>query len=364
MEAPFSIERNAAASWYRENGCKTLDEVMARIISGTLFDDDSRSAHARIKPNNDQEKFLHHFVRRLKIEVLEMHTKEIITSDEEPLLDLIHGFPGTGKSVMIFWMQALMKQGLGWEHGVHFVCLAFQNSMAAAINGYTIHNWTGIPIRNDDGNACGDKHKQSIKCQALRVIIIDEVSMVSAELFGSLEYVVKGAIRPKGTYKKRRNGEARVFGGVNLVMCADFWQLHPVSGTFIASDPSLAPAGRAQNALSIFWEDNLDSIRTFWELRQLMRCSDKWYNRFLSECRDGNLSINNYCFLHGLPTFTCPCDSCTCNHDVILDPILGAIKSSWKEHFLQSDCNMADVVANTEKVTKNVPMNANDDTEF
>ena len=82
MEAPFSIERNAAASWYRENGCKTLDEVMARIISGTLFDDNSHSVHARIKPNNDQEKFLHHFVRRLKIEVLEMHTKEINKSDQ------------------------------------------------------------------------------------------------------------------------------------------------------------------------------------------------------------------------------------------------------------------------------------------
>ena len=54
-------------------------------------------------------------------------------------------------------------------------CLAFQNAMAAQINGHTVHHWSGIPARNDDGNAMGDRHKQSMKCVALRVIIIDEV---------------------------------------------------------------------------------------------------------------------------------------------------------------------------------------------
>ena len=158
-------------------------------MKGTIFDHDSRLAQARIKPNTDQEKFLRHFIRRIKVEVLEMHTKTINTSDQEPLLDLIHGFPGTGKSVLLFWMRVLMEEGLGWEHGVQFVCLAFQNGMAAAINGYTVHNWSGIPIKNDDGNSCGDKHKQSIKCQALRVLILDELRMDSAALLGALEYV-------------------------------------------------------------------------------------------------------------------------------------------------------------------------------
>ncbi len=49
-------------------------------------------------------------------------------------------------------------------------------------------------------------------------------------------------------------------------MCADFWQLHPVSGTFLADDPTLTPAGRAQNALALFWESGSDYIRSFWEL--------------------------------------------------------------------------------------------------
>ena len=95
-----------------------------------------------------------------------------------------------------------MEEGLGWEHGVQFVCLAFQKAMDAAINGFTVHHWSGIPTRDGDGNACGDKHKQSMKCQALRVIIIDEVSMISAEPLGALEYVVKGAVRVQGTYTK------------------------------------------------------------------------------------------------------------------------------------------------------------------
>ena len=72
-------------------------------------------------------------------------------------------------------MRQLMEEGLGWKHSVQFVCLAFQNAMAAQINGYTVHHWAGIPAINDDGNACGDKRKQSMKCGALRVIIIDEV---------------------------------------------------------------------------------------------------------------------------------------------------------------------------------------------
>ena len=235
------------------------------------------------------------------------------SSTEEPLLDLVHGFPGTGKSVLIAWMRRLMEEGLGWEHGVQFVCLAYQNAMAAGINGFTVHHWSGIPAKNNENSACGDKHKQSIKCQALRVIIIDEISMLSAELLGALEYVVKGAIRPQETYKKRKDEQLRAFGGVNIIMCGDFWQLHPVLGTFLADDPTMIPAGRAQNAMRLFWEDHEDSIRSFWPLTQLMRCKDSWYNNFLNECRSGQLSLNRFCFFHGLPTLTSPCNDCQCN---------------------------------------------------
>ena len=77
--------------------------------------------------------------------------------------------------------------------------------MAAQIKGFTIHHCSGIPARAVDGNTTGNRHLQSIKCQALRVIILDELSMDSAELLGALEYVVKAAIRVGGIYKKRQD---------------------------------------------------------------------------------------------------------------------------------------------------------------
>ena len=88
--------------------------------------------------------------------------EDINAAEEEPLLDSIRGFPGTGKSRVISWMCILKDEGLGWQHGVQYVCLAFQNDMAAHINGYTIHHWSGIPTHAKDGNATGDRHQQSI----------------------------------------------------------------------------------------------------------------------------------------------------------------------------------------------------------
>ena len=95
--------------------------------------------------------------------------------------------------------------------------------------------------------------------------------MMSAELLGSLERVVQGAVRRVGTYKKRRDNTDRAFGGVNVVMCADFWQLSPVSGTFLASNPLDVPAGSAQRPQQLSWQTGQDSVRSLWQLAELMR---------------------------------------------------------------------------------------------
>ena len=111
--------------------------------------------------------------------------------------------------------------------------------------------------------------------------------MDSAELLGALEYAVKTAIRVRGTYKTRQDGTTRAFGGVNVVMCVDFYKLQPVGGTWLCCNPSHMPAGRAQDALSMLWSSGHDTIRSLWSLKELVRCKDVWYNSFLEECRNG-----------------------------------------------------------------------------
>ncbi len=87
----------------------------------------------------------------------------------EPMVDMVHGLPGARKSKVIEWLRELFEWQLKWTHGVQFVCLAFQNAMAANIHGHTIHHWTGIPARQAEGTAGpADNTKFSTKCQCLR----------------------------------------------------------------------------------------------------------------------------------------------------------------------------------------------------
>ena len=57
--APFNVKRNAAATWHRSDGSQHLDKVLSDIF------------HSKEPPNARQSAFLHSFVRRLKLELLE-----------------------------------------------------------------------------------------------------------------------------------------------------------------------------------------------------------------------------------------------------------------------------------------------------
>ena len=124
-------------------------------------------------------------------------------------------------------------------------------------------------------------------------------------------------------------------------MYADFWQLSPVSGTFLASNPLEVPAGSSQQALQMFLQTGPDSVRSFWQLTELMRCDDVWYNSFLGECRVGNLSIVNYSYFHGLSTLTSPCmGKCRCSKDIEKVEVIGPYRKSWKARFLSGYADM------------------------
>ena len=72
-----------------------------------------------------------------------------------------------------------------WCMGTQFILLAFLNSVAAACGGETVHHWSGIPIDAERGSQ--DMQRFALKLQAMRVIVLDEFPMISAELMGKLE---------------------------------------------------------------------------------------------------------------------------------------------------------------------------------
>jgi hypothetical protein len=192
---------------------------------------------------------------------------------------------------MTAWIRDLFENVLGWEHGVQFVFLSFQNTMAADINGFNIHHWAGIDPTAADGSATTkDNNKMSNKCQNLRFVVIDEISMVSAQLLGTLELILNKAVRKKSGYKMRPDGTERPFGGINMILLGDFWQLPPVSGTpLCAHCDDVAEGGIAEHGYRMLWEQSANGIQEAFDLKQPMRCDDAWYNAFLDMCRHARL---------------------------------------------------------------------------
>ena len=184
---------------------------------------------------------LKHVATRVKEEWVEESAGLVSSSTHDPLFDLVHGLPGTGKSRVIAWIRELFEDKLGWTHGNQFVCLAFQNTMAANIDGFTIHTWAGVPWKMDAGEGGGgvarDIGELFLRCQNLRWILVDEISMVSAELLAELERRVSQAARPVGTYKHRPDKSPRPFGGFNVLLFGDWWQLRPVKSTALFDNP-------------------------------------------------------------------------------------------------------------------------------
>ena len=108
------------------------------------------------KPNEKQLSVLKTVKDRLLLEIrLEnegselrrKHQPDLFTTDsEEPLRGMIHGLPGTGKSRVINWIRRIFMEARDWTHGVQFLCVAFQNKVAYAMGGTTLHSAGDLPI--------------------------------------------------------------------------------------------------------------------------------------------------------------------------------------------------------------------------
>ena len=97
--------------------------------------------------------------------------------------------PGAGKTQTLLWTRDFFTQVCGWTHGIEFALLASQNTMAALIEGFTLHSFHKLSFKHKDGTtvaaqkeARNDISPAFIQYQALRWRFIDELSGVSIDV--------------------------------------------------------------------------------------------------------------------------------------------------------------------------------------
>ena len=134
---------------------------------------------------------------------------------------LLHSPAGTGKSYFIKELaQYAEKCGLN----VHKT--ATTGVAALNIGGITIHKYAGIGLGDKPIEEIWKKIKFNAtlikKWKATDILIIDEISMMGAELFNKIDIVAK----------LMRNNKLP-FGGMALILVGDFLQLPPVKDKWI-----------------------------------------------------------------------------------------------------------------------------------
>ncbi len=138
------------------------------------------------------------------------------------------GEPGSGKTHTINEYADFLR-----SRGVEPAITASTGIAATHLGGMTIHSWSGIGIKTRLDRYDLDKIASSeyIFKRVLRakVLIIDEVSMLLAGTLAMVDAVCR---------EIKRSPEP--FGGLQIVLVGDFFQLPPVVKTFVEENAQIA----------------------------------------------------------------------------------------------------------------------------
>jgi hypothetical protein len=186
----------------------------------------------------------------------------------------ITGSAGTGKTYLLNLFIQYLK-----ERQIHPSIVAPTGIAASHLKGQTIHSFFALGLRDtvvDNGYVEFLLEKSYLKSRfsKLKVLIIDEVSMVSPEIFSSMDKVLRAF---------KNNPEP--FGGVQVVISGDFFQLPPVSKVFKEKRFAWqSPAWKSLDLQSCYLEEKFRQ-----EENQLIQ--------ILDEIRTGAVSVESHTFL-------------------------------------------------------------------
>ena len=109
------------------------------------------------------------------------------------------------------------------EHDIDVAITASTGIAATHIGGMTIHAWSGIGIRDNvtdwDIELMEEKKYLWDRYDKVKVLIIDEISMLSGTFLDTLDRICRAFKRKPGI----------PFGGIQVILCGDLFQLPPVT---------------------------------------------------------------------------------------------------------------------------------------
>lgn len=127
------------------------------------------------------------------------------------------GEPGSGKTHTINAYVSYLR-----EHGVEPAITASTGIAATHIHGQTIHSWSGLGIRRTlspyDLDHLATTEYLVKRLRNTSILIIDEISMIDATTLDMIDLILR---------EVRHTEDA--FGGIQIVLVGDFFQLPPVS---------------------------------------------------------------------------------------------------------------------------------------
>ncbi|KAJ1407954.1 P-loop containing nucleoside triphosphate hydrolase [Sesbania bispinosa] len=189
----------------------------------------------------------------------------------------ITGSAGTGKTLLLGEVIKVLNS-LYSPSGVSVT--ASTGIAACALKGQTLHSFAGIGIFTDDDpqhllERVLSNNGACKRWRKVKALVIDEISMISAKLFDNLDFVARGV-----------RGVNETWGGIQLVVSGDFFQLPPVTEK---------KSQRVKYAFEADCWNNSSNLQV--ELKRVFRQADFGLTRLLEGIRRGESDPQDLEFL-------------------------------------------------------------------
>lgn len=181
------------------------------------------------------------------------------------------GSAGSGKTYLLNQYIDYLK-----KNKIEVAVTASTGIAATHMNGITIHSWSGLGIRDSlteqEISELEERRYLWERMQRTKVLIIDEVSMLHHFRLDLVD-----------TLARRFKRDNRPFGGMQVVLCGDFFQLPPVSRQ------------GEREARFIYHSDAWKTLDpTICYLHEQHRQTDQNHTAILNEIRRNDISESTY----------------------------------------------------------------------